>query len=369
MKKYILFVLNVLIFYGCEGNEIPQDLVKKYETAVNAELRKQVNLVNNEYNDVMLKIPDFKCGVDGSFVKCISNDATFSAGGSELFRVKNIELRSNEIYRGENKGLISIKEYYDELFKNNEKLEISLYIEGFKLSDKAIEIISEIVSKDATNLPNGIDELVLELIGDEYNLRGVVYTTFSDGEFRFDASQKLYSTTKPNSLGFGGSATLKEAVFDALEKDTGVKFDTQTLSINKDFKDKLDSQFDLYFQKFSAFGKEFGSINDTKLDVSLDTKNVFKPYVDMIKGYLSVLRDQDKDEKDAPLTTDVLSLLDDITKTPIYKFNVEVKFQNTLDYKKKDLESIQKITINGRDFTDTFKKLVVTTGSIWTLRK
>lgn len=360
MKKYILFGLSALVLYGCGENKISQDLVKRYETTINAKLKEQVGFINEKYNGVSLEIPDFKCGADDSFIKCVSNDIKLTEKETEFLNIRSVEFRSNEVYRGENKGLISVKEYYERLFKDNKELETSFNVEGVRFSEKVIEN----VSKDTASLPNDIRALILEFVADEYGLSGTAHTASSNGELKYDISQKLYNTKNSIDLDYEGSLNVKESVFVALEEEMGAKFDTQTLSFNKDFTDKLSSQFDLFLPRFTDLGKNFISLNHARLNLSLNTQNVFEPYINIAKGYLGTQKNQNRDQKEALLISEILGLLEDIAKDPVYKVNVKARFKNVLlkDYPEEGLELIQELTINGKDFTDTFKELTFMIG-------
>ena len=355
MRKCILFGLSALVLCNCTDNKISQQLVQKYETRINTELKDQINLINQEYSDINIQIPNFKCNADNDFIKCVSNDIIFSYQEQEFFNIKSLEFRSNEVYKGKDEGLISIKKYYDELFKDNKKLETSFNIKGFKLSKE----ISQNILENATIISNdeNMINFLTEVVQDEYNLDGVSYTTSSNGELKFEGLEKLYNTKNSVILSLDGSVSIKELMFDVLEKEMNAKFDTQTLNFDKNFTDKLNNQFDLLFPKLADIGKEFSSINDVKLNISLDTKNAFEPYVNVAKGYLGMQKSQSKDEKEALIIDKTLSLLEDITKTPTYKLNIEAKFKNTLlkDYQKEGTEVVQKFTINDRDFTEILK--------------
>lgn len=355
MKKYLLLSLSTLVLCSCADNKISQELVQKYETRINTELKDQINILNQEYDGINIQIPNFKCDADNNFIKCVSNNITFSAQGQELFNIKSLQFRSNEVYKGKDEGLISIKKYYDELFKNNKKLETSFSIKGFKLSKE----ISQNILENATMISNdeNMINFLTEFVQDEYNLDGVSYTTSSNGELKFEGSEKFYNAKNSTTLSLDGSVSIKELMFDVLEKEMNAKFDTQTLNFDKNFTDKLNNQFDLLLPKLADIGKEFGSINDIKFNISLDTKNAFEPYVTMAKGYLGMQKSQSKDEKEALIADKALSVLEDITKNPVYKLNIEAKFKNTLlkDYQKEGAEVVQKFTINGKDFTEILK--------------
>ena len=58
------------------------------------------------------------------------------------FKQKNIKIRSNEIYKGEANTSISIKEYYNDLFKNQKSIQSNLVFEDFKLGEKVVSDIN-----------------------------------------------------------------------------------------------------------------------------------------------------------------------------------------------------------------------------------
>ncbi|ARJ56361.1 JlpA family lipoprotein adhesin [Campylobacter cuniculorum] len=355
MKKYILMGLSALILCGC-GESVSQELVKRYETMINTKLKEGTNQLKEMYN-VELEMPDFSCKTDKNFIKCTSNNIAIfykepRKEKYEIFSIKSIEYDFNEIYKGENKGLISIQDYYNELFKDNKKLETSLNIKGIRLSQ---DVIENTKIKDVNFEDIKVKNLIIKLIQEEYNLNHINYTTLSNKALKYDFSQKFYNTKNSLNLNYGGSVNLKEEGFTALEKELEVKFNTQTLNYERNSTNELSKvNFDLLLPQLP----HFISINDLKFNFSLDTENALQPYVDILKSSLELQKNTSKDEQETLKLDKILTLLEDIIKNPVYNIDINAQFKDILlkDYQKEGVEVIEKITINGKDFTDILKK-------------
>ncbi len=368
LSKYILLSFMTFLLYACDGKDaISKKLIARYENIVNAELKNNIRSFENTY-DARLEIPDFKCKADKQFIKCISNNIFFFKEGQEIFNIKNLEFHSNEIYKAENKGLISLKDYYNEFLKSDERLQTSVHIKGIRLSKELVKSIKEDLAYEFKD--SKVYNFLAGLIEDEYELSlshifDISSLTEVDKELKYDFFQKLRNQTNTFHLDLGANANIKNSILNTLEKELDLKFDTQNLTYSKTFIDKLRNEFKLLLPKLSELSKEVTSLNNIKLSLRLDTQGVFESYVNTAKTYLET--NENTDAKQDLQIKNILNILEDITKESVYKMNLNIKFKNILlkDYEKEGLQTIEKITINNENFTEFFKELALFLAINW----
>ncbi|MBS4274776.1 JlpA family lipoprotein adhesin [Campylobacter vulpis] len=354
MKKN-LALLGVLALFlaACSSNDLSDEIVKKYEKSLNDSAQKTIQEQMNAFPNLKVDFKNFTCKADGAFIECQSSNFSLSNKESKLFDIQNIKFRSNEIYTENNtSGLISYKDYYTHLFAKHEKLEANLVFESLKLSDESIKAI-ENASKQLIN-DEKISKLIQDLSKDTYNFTYTLLTTKNDKKLNYTFSYKL-DNNKENVISTNLEGNFKEEIFTLLDH-LNVKFDTNQLAFNlanssKEFEEGFNNNFE-EFLKQSTF-KEF------KFNFNLQTNNAFSPYINMAKASLEALQNQSANEEQNLLYSQVLELINDISKDPLYKLNLVLGFKDmpVSDFINLKEESVANITINGKDFSTILKTI------------
>ncbi|EAI0416759.1 hypothetical protein E0104_09590, partial [Campylobacter jejuni] len=145
------------------GNSIDEKTVKKYENQLNQTVKQEIASLSQD-SGIKIEFSDFKCNADGDFIACLSpNFKTLAKDNNdeyqELFQAKNIKIRSNEIYKGEANTSISIKEYYNDLFKNQKSIQSNLVFEDFKLGEKVVSDINASLFQQDPKIRSFINKL------------------------------------------------------------------------------------------------------------------------------------------------------------------------------------------------------------------
>ncbi|EAK6704520.1 hypothetical protein CD695_07935, partial [Campylobacter coli] len=119
MKKSIALTLGAIFFFSACSNSLDKTTVAKYEERLNTQINETLKDFQQDMG-VRIEISNFSCKGDGMFLRCSSpNFNVFAKDNTQteqkLIEAKNLEIYSNEIYTGEEQGLISLKDYYDNL--------------------------------------------------------------------------------------------------------------------------------------------------------------------------------------------------------------------------------------------------------------
>ena len=135
-----------------------------------------------------------------------------------------------------------------------------------------------------------------------------------------------------------------------------MKFDTDQLAVNlTNSPQKFEEDFNNNFEEFL----KQGTLKEFDFNFNLQTNNAFSPYINMAKASLEALQNQSSNEEQNLLYSQVLELINDISKDPLYKLNLALGFKDipVSDFINLKEESIAKITINGKDFSAILKTI------------
>lgn len=351
MKKNLALLGAFALFFSACSSEISDEVVKKYEQSLNEVVKKQLKEFTTS-EEIEVKLKDFTCKADKAHIECNSPDFSLNSSGTPIFSAKNIKLRSNEIYTENNaSGLISYKDYYAHLFSKNDKLETSVNLESLKLSDESIKQV-ENNSKALIN-DEKIAKLMQELSQDNYNVAFNLLTTKDGGNVNYNYSYKI-GNDKENFISASLEGGIKEEVFKALD-ELEIKFDTDKLIVNE--KSLVNFNNDSS-KSIEAILKQ-SMVKNFKLDINLQTKDAFVPYINMAKSSLEVLQNQNTNEEQSLLYSKTLELINDISKNPLYKLNLALDFKDIplSEFNTLKESGVEKITINGKDFSDILKTI------------
>ncbi|ECC0764295.1 hypothetical protein FM147_08220, partial [Campylobacter coli] len=111
MKKSIALTLGTIFFFSACSNSLDKTTVAKYEERLNTQINETLKDFQQDMG-VRIEISNFSCKGDGMFLRCSSpNFNVFAKDNTQteqkLIEAKNLEIYSNEIYTGEEQGLIS----------------------------------------------------------------------------------------------------------------------------------------------------------------------------------------------------------------------------------------------------------------------
>ena len=346
MRLFLLFITAIL-FAACE-NSIDENIIKKYETNLNKNLKKELKFIPQD--NFKLDFTDFSCKANKNFVECLSQNLKFSLIDQnksdetiELLSIKNLKFSTNEIYTGKEKGLIDLDEYYDFLFKQNKNLKSSLSFEEFSFSQNSLDLLESVLYTPNT-------KLLLEILKSPFKLN---FENTINKNKDFSNNLKLSFLNPKFELNTDINLSAKEKILNNLMFKIS-KFDTENLilddNITKILKDK--ESFELYKNFLNDI-----SLNDIKLSLKLYTNGEFKDYVDNLKLELQNLKERAGDERQILLFDKLLLTINDITKTEPYNADIYIAFKDFFfaNYENLSTESLQKLNINNQDFTQSAK--------------
>lgn len=351
MKKSIALTLGAIFFFSACSNSLDKTTVAKYEERLNAQINETLKDFQQDMG-VKIEISNFSCEGDGMFLKCSSpNFSVFAKDSTQteqkLFEAKNLEIYSNEIYTGEEQGLISLKDYYDNLLSKNKNLKTNFTLEGFKLGEKVVSDIATSLSQSEPKIKDYISKLS----------SGVFTISFENSLFMKNSDYNNNFNMKINNQDLNFDMNLnfdyKQSLLDFFEK-AGIKYNTQTYAIDEKAVEELLDQ-----QGFAQPIQESVTLNNFKINSSLDTQGVFENYITIAKGGLEALKIQSQNEEQTLLIDKALLALNEITKDTVYKLDLEAKFKPIAlsDYPKEGINAVEKLTVNNQDFTETLKIL------------
>ncbi|WP_170999725.1 JlpA family lipoprotein adhesin [Campylobacter aviculae] len=343
MKKYIVLFLSVIFFFACNDNSLDKNIAKKYKNNLNSQIQDTLKDMQEEF-EIKIEFHDFQCQSNDNFVKCTSpNLEIFSKNNKKLLKIKSIELSSNEVYTGDKKGLISIKDLQEFLFSKNKQLQSKITFKDLKLSNEMIDEIKKI----PLNKNPKINNYLYELAANPYTISFENLNSEKDNSHYNDILN--ISIQNNNKLDFNLNLNIayKSKLLDILDS-IGLKYNTDSLSTEE----ISDNNTDLNFA-FSQIQENI-IIQNIKLASSLDTKGVFENYIEVAKSMLNLSKEQSQKEDQVLIFDKTLKTFEKITQNPIYKLDIEMFFKNiSLDaYSQEKEKAIEKLTINGEDFTE-----------------
>lgn len=355
MKKGIFLSIGIAVLFSACGNSIDEKTVKKYENQLNQTVKQEIASLSQD-SGIKIEFSDFKCNADGDFIACLSpNFKTLAKDNNdeyqELFQAKNIKIRSNEIYKGEANTSISIKEYYNDLFKNQKSIQSNLVFEDFKLGEKVVsDINASLFQQDPK-----ISSLINKLSSDSYTLSFDNSINKQENNYIDNLDIKFYNA----KLNFNTNLNinLKEDLLNYLDSK-GIKFNTQTLAMDEQAINELLNIAN--YEQASDFSntiQKYIILNNFKIDSTLKTEGVFSSYITTAKENLQTLKAQSQNEEQALIFDKALAILNNITQNDDYKLNLDLKFKNipVSDYSTQGIDSIEKLSINNQDATEALK--------------
>ncbi|ENV8236238.1 lipoprotein adhesin JlpA [Campylobacter jejuni] len=355
MKKGIFLSIGIAILFAACGNSIDEKTVKKYENQLNQTVKQEIASLSQD-SGIKIEFSDFKCNADGDFIACLSpNFKTLAKDNNdeyqELFQAKNIKIRSNEIYKGEANISISIKEYYNDLFKNQKSIQSNLVFEDFKFGEKVVsDINASLFQQDPK-----ISSFINKLSSDSYTLSFDNSINKQENNYLDNLDIRFYNA----KLNFNTNLNinLKEDLLNYLDSKD-IKFNTQTLAMDKQAINEL-LNITNYGQTsdFSNTIQKYIILNNFKIDSTLKTEGVFNSYITTAKENLQTLKAQSQNEEQALIFDKALAILSNITQNDDYKLNLDLKFKNipVSDYSTQGIDSIEKLSINNQDATEALK--------------
>ncbi|ECL2404967.1 hypothetical protein FSL36_04675 [Campylobacter jejuni] len=359
MKKGIFLSIGIAVLFSACGNSIDEKTVKKYENQLNQTVKQEIASLSQD-SGIKIEFSDFKCNADGDFIACLSpNFKTLAKDNNdeyqELFQAKNIKIRSNEIYKGEANTSISIKEYYNDLFKNQKSIQSNLVFEDFKLGEKVVSDINASLFQQDPKIRSFINKLS----SDSYTLSFDNSINKQENNYLDNLDIKFYNA-KLNfntNLNTNLNINLKEDLLNYLDSK-GIKFNTQTLAMDEQAINELLNIAN--YEQASDFSntiQKYIILNNFKIDSTLKTEGVFSSYITTAKENLQTLKTQSQNEEQALIFDKALAILNNITQNDDYKLNLDLKFKNipVSDYSTQGIDSIEKLSINNQDATEALK--------------
>ncbi|EIN1015441.1 JlpA-like lipoprotein [Campylobacter jejuni] len=355
LQKGIFLSIGIAVLFSACGNSIDEKTVKKYENQLNQTVKQEIASLSQD-SGIKIEFSDFKCNADGDFIACLSpNFKTLAKDNNdeyqELFQAKNIKIRSNEIYKGEANTSISIKEYYNDLFKNQKSIQSNLVFEDFKLGEKVVsDINASLFQQDPK-----ISSFINKLSSDSYTLSFDNSINKQENNYLDNLDIKFYNA----KLNFNTNLNinLKEDLLNYLDSK-GIKFNTQTLAMDEQAINELLNMVN--YEQASDFSntiQKYIILNNFKIDSTLKTEGVFSSYIATAKENLQTLKAQSQNEEQALIFDKALAILNNITQNDDYKLNLDLKFKNipVSDYSTQGIDSIEKLSINNQDATEALK--------------
>ncbi|AXP08513.1 JlpA-like lipoprotein [Campylobacter hepaticus] len=350
-KNIILLICFAILFSACE-NSINKTTVEKYQTQLNKNLaEKLLNISQNP--QIKIQLSDFSCKANEDFIECISPDFKILIKNNnhyeELFKVKNLHLQTNEIYKEQNNKLINIKQYYEYFFNKQKNIQTKLSFENFQLGAKLIDDINAILwQKDPK-----INSFIEKLTSDSYTLSFENQIKKRENDY-LDNLKIILNNTRFN-LNIALNINLKKDLLNYLESK-GIQFNTQTLTMDQ----KAINEFFKANHLEKDNIQQYIVLNDFKINAKLQTQGIFSHLIKTSKENLQNLRMQSQYEEQALILDKILNILNDISKDDEYKFYLDLKFKNIAlsDYNLETINSIEKLSINNQDLTELLKSVL-----------
>lgn len=354
IKYFIL--LNCALFLGACSNQVSDEMAKKYENGLNKDFKEAILQSSNNEN-VKIETDNFTCKADGKFVTCENSKFAVSEkkpDGTEtkLIESQGFSLKTNNFYLGDKEGNISLKEMVNNVFENNDKIQSNVKIKSLKLSESMVKEFNEL----ALFTDNAkIAQLMKDLAGDSYDLE-MDYNVAQDEKNYENFFDIKLNNTKENKATISLKAILDKNVWGAMGEE--LLFDTATQTISEQSYKKIEDENFLASRMPEIL--KLAKLKDLKIDLALQTNDAFKPYIAMGKASLEALKNQEGvNEKQTLFYDKVVSVIDELDKNPLYKLNLEFIFKDIplLDFSQAPENAVEKITLNGKDFSEVLEML------------
>ncbi len=357
MKIKTMALASCLVLFAACSNGVKDETVKTFQHTINSEFDKMTKEINN--SQLQIDFSPFTCKADKEFIFCENQGISFINKEENLsvIKIKNIQLRTNEYYDGEEKGFISLKQFWDNVFQRDKKVETHFLAKGISTSQQYNTQIKEDLEKDllSSNVDPKIIDYLKKFVDDESNYEFSSLATKNENSITANTNFKIYNSRNSFKIDMDiKNATINPNIFKVFD-DANITFNTQTQNINNESFDKILSNSDKAMTFISNLLGHI-SLDTTNINIELDTENLFDGYVNMAKGYLQTLSEPNL----TPLKERTLNAIDYGTKDKNYKLELQVQFKKDLllkDYK--DINALEKITLNGQDFTKEFKEQFV----------
>lgn len=238
------------------------------------------------------------------------------------------------------------------LFVKHDKLEASLIFENLKLGDESIRAVED-ANKQLIN-GEKIAKLIQDLGKDAYNFTYASLIARNDKKLNYASSYKL-NNNKESIISTNLKGSFREEIFTLLD-NLGMKFDTDQSAVNlTDSPQKLEEDSSNNLEEFL----KQDTLKEFDFNFDLQANNAFSPYISTARASLEALQNQSSSEKQNLLYSQMLKLINDIGKDPLYKLNLTLGFKDIpvsgfIDLKE---ESIIKVIINGKGFNAILKTI------------
>lgn len=353
MKKTLcsLAVLGALMV-GCNDSGLTDEMVKNYEANLNKDLDEARKTLKDEIDGVNVKLPDFKCKKESLNIVCQTSDIVVSMQEQEILSIKDITLKTSQVYTGDKKGEISISEAYANIAKKS--ISDELVINGFKLSDasKGLIALAAMQSKELAFLPALADgEYNISLV-DKYSPKNELLS----GEIIFSIDNITKGIKLSTSLKHDVDYKLLTDIVDRYKLAT---FDVKSQSVKQS--DKKDSLG--YEEAEKVKDAILKSIIVEKLNINASLKDIqaFSSSLDYVK---SEIKDDIRRGEDAEPSRKLLEVIDKFEKSNPHSLSFELarkvgvslfdfnELSSTSEETDKKLREGVTLKINDIDFTE-----------------
>lgn len=335
MKKTLLALsLASIVFIGCGGQKITDDMAKTYENNLNNSLQIALSQIPAQ-EGIDVKFNNFKCVNKKELINCTSDSFKILGRGQEFVSVDKIIIDTNEFYNGKATGVISIKDMYkDMLF---DKTYSNVKFQGIKISDAIKGMAALIAMQDEklsilNTLANGIYDLDINS------------NILKDGNV--NGNFVLTNTSNKDLISFAIDAKLLDKIYDLCDK-AGIKYDVAKQDITEPDEKVLENLNVTPDDVAKSF-----QINNVKIDVAIQDLFALKQAMnDEFNKLPDTVKDNFKD------------IVDEILNNKPHKLSVDVKIKEGFDYisnannDKAMLENIL-IKINGKDINARMNAIV-----------
>ncbi|MCX2683109.1 JlpA family lipoprotein adhesin [Campylobacter sp. MIT 21-1685] len=357
MKKNLILI--AFIFFNACSNQIDTSLVEKYENQANRNIKEISDQISQEIG-LKIEIPPLQCKADGKFIECRSQQfSLFDKKGNKIVQADALILRSNEIYQGKELGTISLKEYFKSISNSNKKFQQTATVQNIRFTQEVLETIKQ---QNIQLNDKKIQNYIQKLLNDAYTISFEYDGIFDKDIYTYDINTKIHnSNSHINAL---MKISFKEELFDFFDSK-GIRYNTQTLNIDeqnwKEFFQKIENEKSEEVAFIEAAQKNF-FINNFSLEALLDADNAFESYILIAKGSLETMKNQSQNEELTLIYDKMLSVLNTINQNSLYKLSLNAQFKNipVAEYAQEKIKVLEKLTLNGQDFTEDFKNIFTT---------